>query len=98
MGVLGRRNLLTNQRLMGSLAAENAGTNTMIEKKDNWANKLGSGLQTVGSAVGGLQQANTNQALTNAYMGNMGYEPPANTWGNLFNPQPISKIPKPPAE
>lgn len=91
MGVLGRRNALTNQRLMGSLAAENAGTNTMIQKKDNWANKLGSGLQTVGSAVGGLQQANTNQALTNAYMDRMGYQQPANTWGNLFKPQGLQR-------
>lgn len=75
MGVLGNRNQLMNQRMMGSLNAENAGTNTIVQKKDNWANKLGGALQSVGGAVG-------NMAMTSAAINSLGQSAP--TWGSMF--------------
>lgn len=75
MGVLAGRNQAINQRLMGSLGAENAGTNTIVQKKDNWANKLGGALQSVGGAVG-------NMAMTSAAINSLGQSAP--TWGSMF--------------
>jgi|9_EtaG_2_1085328.scaffolds.fasta_scaffold01358_3 hypothetical protein len=75
MQVLGNRNQLTNQRMMGSLNAENAGTNTIVQKKDNWANKLGGALQSAGGAVG-------NIAASSAMLNSLGQSAP--TWSSMF--------------
>ena len=75
MGVLGNRNQLMNQRMMGSLNAENAGTNTIVQKKDNWANKLGGALQSAGGAVG-------NIAASSAMLNSLGQSAP--TWSSMF--------------
>ena len=84
MQALGRRDLLSHQRLMGSIGANRAGHDTHITTKDNWANKLGGGMQAVGGAIGGLHNAQMGQALNNAYMDSFGYDAPTQGWGGLM--------------
>ena len=83
MQALGRRDLLSHQRLMGSIGANRAGHDTIIKTKDNWANKLGGAMQTAGGAIGGLHDAQMGNALNNAYMDRMGYAPVNTGWSGL---------------
>lgn len=72
---LADRDAALRQRMMGTLDAENAGTNTIVQKKDNWANKFGGALQSLGGAVG-------NIAATGAAINSLGQSAP--TWGSMF--------------
>ena len=77
------QDLLSHQRLMGSIGANRAGHDTHITTKDNWANKLAGGMQNIGGAIGGLHTAQMGNALNKAYMGHLGYEMPTQGWGGL---------------
>ena len=84
MGMLTAQNQAGNARLMGALNAENAGTNTIVEKKDNFARKFARGLGAGADAVQGMQNQGYRRALTNAYLEDSGYEPIQDSWRNLF--------------
>ena len=84
MQVLGRRDALTNQRLMGAIGANRAGHDTFIKTKDNLANKIGGAMQTAGGAIGGLHTAQMGNALNNAYMDRIGYAPVNTGWRGLI--------------
>tara|TARA_R100000406_G_scaffold53420_1_gene36388 strand:- start:2561 stop:3118 length:558 start_codon:yes stop_codon:yes gene_type:complete len=72
---LADRDAAISQRMRASLDAENAGTNTIVQKKDNWANKFGGALQQAGGALG-------NIAASSAMLNSLGQSAP--TWGGLF--------------
>ena len=72
---LADRDAAISQRMKASLDAENAGTNTIVQKKDNWANKFGGALQTAGGALG-------NIAASSAMLNSLGQSAP--TWSSMF--------------
>lgn len=93
MQALGRRDALTNQRLMGAIGANRAGHDTHITSKHNWASKLGNAMQSGGDAITGLNNAQMQNSLQKAYMNEMGYAPMNTGWSGLMKGYDYQKLP-----